>query len=397
MEQKVSRSQFYRRYCYGLNSVTVLDLAAQLDHIGGFYGPYGVPTPFLCVFVKMKYLSPSNEILFEYLLSSNKYIRILAAILIRIQAFKTPALVYSILEPLLLDPRVINKRIHDGTFLKTHIDTVIDGLLHETRIFDIPLPPIPPRMSLVSKGILPPERYSPLREFGKKAFEQELLNPVPDMVDESSPLEIGMGCLPPAALQITGKEEPEVMRELHRLRPKMRLIVESGLLREAVGLPPLRLESEHLIELLNVPIWLIPWQKKRKQEEDKRKADELMVSSKKKVDMTSKTPRDDIEKAQKVEIGGKRATLETKIDKEVIKRRKKLGLCGELCTAVFNGNVDFFVGQSVIDILVTADSCRGKDIRGIEGQEHSHGHLGEASIDLDLVYGSIVDELMPAP
>eukprot|EP00764_Aduncisulcus_paluster_P011932 gnl/Carplike_NY0171/4868_a6637_314.p1 GENE.gnl/Carplike_NY0171/4868_a6637_314~~gnl/Carplike_NY0171/4868_a6637_314.p1 ORF type:complete len:378 (-),score=80.46 gnl/Carplike_NY0171/4868_a6637_314:120-1253(-) len=73
------------------------------------------------------------------------------------------------------------------------------------------------------------------------------------------------------------------------------------------------------------------------------------------------------------------------------------GLCGELCTAVFNGNVDFFVGQSVIDILVAADSCRGKDIRGIEGQEHSHGHLGEASIDLDLVYGSIVDELMPAP
>lgn len=53
--------------------------AVQLDHVGGYYGPTQIPTPFLCLTLKLLQLQPDKEIITEYIKQEDyKYLRALA-------------------------------------------------------------------------------------------------------------------------------------------------------------------------------------------------------------------------------------------------------------------------------------------------------------------------------
>lgn len=81
--------------------------------------------------------------------------------------------VYNYLEPLYNDYRRIRIRLADGSFALTHVDELVDQMLHTDYMFDIALPRISVRLALEASGALEP-RVSVLDdEFDEQALEEE--------------------------------------------------------------------------------------------------------------------------------------------------------------------------------------------------------------------------------
>jgi pre-mRNA-splicing factor 38A len=62
--------------------------------------------------------------------------------------------IYTYLEPLLNDYRKVRIRGVDGGYTITHVDEIVDSLLHDTSCFDVALPRIIARSHLVDAGKL---------------------------------------------------------------------------------------------------------------------------------------------------------------------------------------------------------------------------------------------------
>ena len=56
-----------------------------------------------------------------------------------------PVEVYNYLEPLYNDYRKLRMQNQDGTYALSHMDEVIDQMLHQDYLFDIALPRLPHR------------------------------------------------------------------------------------------------------------------------------------------------------------------------------------------------------------------------------------------------------------
>lgn len=56
-----------------------------------------------------------------------------------------PVEVYNYLEPLYNDPRKVRMQNQDGSYSLSHVDEVIDQMLHQDYLFDIALPRLPHR------------------------------------------------------------------------------------------------------------------------------------------------------------------------------------------------------------------------------------------------------------
>ncbi|EUC28853.1 hypothetical protein COCCADRAFT_8851 [Bipolaris zeicola 26-R-13] len=200
VRERITESYYWKEQCFGLNTATLCDRAAELKFIGGTTGITGKPTPFLCLAFKMLQLVPEKEIILEYLnfrddeddeddkaevkkengdaaanddddsakkeldlnaagkLGCFKYLRCLAAFYIRL-AWE-PVEIYKTLEPLLTDYRKIKRRLKD-TFTLTHVDQFIDDLLTKDRICATSLWKLPSRAILEDLDMLDP-RESPL-------------------------------------------------------------------------------------------------------------------------------------------------------------------------------------------------------------------------------------------
>ncbi|GAB0490554.1 hypothetical protein MMPV_001791 [Pyropia vietnamensis] len=187
---RIYASAYWREECFGLSVADVATRAAGLSHLGGSLGGGGaapVPSPFLCLTLKLLQLGVDVDTLRLFLDQRHfKYATALAAFYARLVA--PPALVYSLLEPLLGDYRRLHVRgdavpaseVADGdrggdgggdgnpsaaagALTLVPMDVWVDGLLREEDALGIKLPRLPRRGVLVETDQLGP-RVSALKD-----------------------------------------------------------------------------------------------------------------------------------------------------------------------------------------------------------------------------------------
>ena len=84
LRNRVFNSYYWKEKCFGLTSETIIDKILELKYIGGMNHSSNQPTDFICLFIKLLQLNPSEEIIDEYLSDPDlKYLRALTALFIR--------------------------------------------------------------------------------------------------------------------------------------------------------------------------------------------------------------------------------------------------------------------------------------------------------------------------
>lgn len=144
IRERIYESLYWKEQCFGLNAESILDLAVDLDHVGGTYGTQR-PTPFLCLLLKLLQIQPSLAVVQEYIVQEDfKYLRALGLLYLRMVLPSVE--VYRTLEPYLADRRRLRLRLSNGVYSLTYMDEVIDELLTKDRVFDIILPRLTKRV-----------------------------------------------------------------------------------------------------------------------------------------------------------------------------------------------------------------------------------------------------------
>lgn len=138
VRERIYECLYWKERCFGLNAESILDLAVELDHVGGIFGNQR-PTPFLCLLLKLLQIQPALPVVQEYIVQEDfKYLRALGLFYLRMVL---PSVgVYRNLEPYLADRRKLRLRLPSGGYSLTHVDNVVDELLTKDRVFDIILP-----------------------------------------------------------------------------------------------------------------------------------------------------------------------------------------------------------------------------------------------------------------
>jgi len=171
IRQRIYDSPYWKEKCFGLDAATLVDQAVQLTHAGGIYSDHNIPTPFLCLTLKLLQLSPPTPIVVELLQQPTyKYIRLLAALYIRLTGRAEE--VYGLLDALLSDWRKVRRRREDGTWELLHVDELIDEMLVKERCCSVTLPRLAKRDQLVAAGRLE-ERKSAVVDMMEEEAEEE--------------------------------------------------------------------------------------------------------------------------------------------------------------------------------------------------------------------------------
>lgn len=162
VRDRIVDSYYWKESCFAINEATLCDRATALNSLGGTYGAAQKPTPFLCLALKLLQLTPSKEIVLEYLRQDEfKYLTALAAFYVRL-TFE-PKEVYTTLESLLGDWRKLKRRTREGGYALTYMDQFMDDLLTKSRVCGTSLMALPKRTVLEDLGQLE-VRESPLGE-----------------------------------------------------------------------------------------------------------------------------------------------------------------------------------------------------------------------------------------
>ena len=138
--QKIYRSVYWNQYCFGVNLLLFVDRSQNLKGIGGLYGTYKHPSNFICLFLKLLELEPSEEIIFSFINTKSwqmKYLRLLAALYIRFVYSSDK--IFEILEPLESNYNKIAVLTDNGYILK-YFDEIIYSFLTEKIWFGIQFP-----------------------------------------------------------------------------------------------------------------------------------------------------------------------------------------------------------------------------------------------------------------
>jgi pre-mRNA-splicing factor 38A len=172
IRDKVYDNRYWKETCFALNAETIVDVGADMKYIGGTYGGFNKPTPFLCVFLKLLQIGPDKEVILEYIRQDDfKYLRALGAWYFRFIGIGKE--IYQALEPLLADYRKLRVRTVDGKFDLMTMDEMADQLLTQETMFHIGMPQLIGRAVLEDAG--------------------ELDERVCDLVDDLGEVDIGAG------------------------------------------------------------------------------------------------------------------------------------------------------------------------------------------------------------
>ena len=162
VRDRIVDSYYWKESCFAINEASLCDRAADLSSLGGTYGGAQKPTPFLCLALKLLQLTPSKDIILEYLSQEEfKYLTALAAFYVRLTFDAIE--VYKTLEPLLGDWRKLRRRTREGGYSLAYLDQFVDDLLTKTRVCGTSLMALPKRTLLEDLGQLE-VRESPLGE-----------------------------------------------------------------------------------------------------------------------------------------------------------------------------------------------------------------------------------------
>lgn len=147
LRMKIYDSTYWKEHCFALTAEAVVDKAVAINSLGGTFGGARKPTKFVCLLLKLLQLQPDKEIIIEFIKNDDyKYVRVLGAFYMRLVG--RPVEVYNYLEPLYNDFRKLRMLSQDGSYSLSHMDQVIEQMLHQDYLFDIALPRLPHRVTL---------------------------------------------------------------------------------------------------------------------------------------------------------------------------------------------------------------------------------------------------------
>ena len=164
--RSIYQSNYWNQYCFGVNLVTFVDRAQNLNGVGGVYGMFKEPCNFLCLFLKLLELEPSKAVIHAFLNTrpwQMKHLRLLAALYVRFVF--PPEEVYIILEDLMAQYNKVAVLREDGYHIE-HFDEVIYSFLNDKFWCGITFPPLTPRVGL-------PPRKTPLAHMEEDLRIQE--------------------------------------------------------------------------------------------------------------------------------------------------------------------------------------------------------------------------------
>lgn len=155
IRNKIYNDAYWKEFCFGLTTESLVDRASELDYIGGTYGGRRRPAKFLCLFLKMLQIQPDDEVVLEYIKQPDlKYLRALGVAYYRIASRHVN--IYTTLEPLFADYRKLRYRDMVGKLSILHMDEFVDLLFREKTVCDVTMPGIPKREILEATLDLPP-------------------------------------------------------------------------------------------------------------------------------------------------------------------------------------------------------------------------------------------------
>ena len=170
LRMRIYDNVYWKEHCFALSADTLVDKAIEMQYIGGTYGGNRMPTPFICLVLKMLQIQPEKEIIVELIKNEEyKYVRALGAFYMRLVG--KPLDIFQYLEPLYNDYRKLRHRNYEG-FEITHMDELVDRLLREESFCDIALPKMPKRSVLEDNGVLA-KRISVLDDEAQEAELEE--------------------------------------------------------------------------------------------------------------------------------------------------------------------------------------------------------------------------------
>ncbi len=173
LRTKIYAHDYWRNALFGLNAESLVDVAvATLQYVGGAYGGFNTPSPFVQLALKLLQIAPEPDIVAALITNEqHKYVTLLGAFYLRITGKAVE--IYSFLEPLYNDYRKVRRRLRSGEYTIVHVDELIDEMLREEQLFDIPLPNLPKRQVLEDSGQLSGARRSTLDEEADRLEAEE--------------------------------------------------------------------------------------------------------------------------------------------------------------------------------------------------------------------------------
>jgi pre-mRNA-splicing factor 38A len=151
--QKIYNCLYWKSHCFGLDATGVMEKAVDLKYVGSTSGSNHVPTPFICLILKLLQISPDIKIIKGYIKDDAfKYLRVLGCFYLRMVG--SPVDIYDCLEACLKDYRKINVRVGGQTGTEQWISTTVDQFVYDLLtksdgyILGIQLPRLPPRKTL---------------------------------------------------------------------------------------------------------------------------------------------------------------------------------------------------------------------------------------------------------
>eukprot|EP00445_Apocalathium_hangoei_P046972 CAMPEP_0203991354 /NCGR_PEP_ID=MMETSP0360-20130528/9390_1 /ASSEMBLY_ACC=CAM_ASM_000342 /TAXON_ID=268821 /ORGANISM="Scrippsiella Hangoei, Strain SHTV-5" /LENGTH=237 /DNA_ID=CAMNT_0050931517 /DNA_START=50 /DNA_END=763 /DNA_ORIENTATION=+ len=155
IRNKIYNDAYWKEFCFGLTTESLIDEVMKLDYVGGTYGGRRRPAKFLCLFLKLLQIQPDEDVVLEYIKQPDlKYLRALGAAYYRIS--QSHMNVYQTLEPLYADYRKLRYRDMNGKLSVIHMDEFIDWLFNEKTVCDVTMPGLPKREMLETTLDLPP-------------------------------------------------------------------------------------------------------------------------------------------------------------------------------------------------------------------------------------------------
>ncbi len=67
LRMKIYNDLYYKEQLFALDAESIIEKAAELDHIGGSSGANKDPCPFLCLTLKLLQIQPSKAVINEYI------------------------------------------------------------------------------------------------------------------------------------------------------------------------------------------------------------------------------------------------------------------------------------------------------------------------------------------
>lgn len=163
IRNKIYQNIYWKEDLFALTAETLVDKAMELTYVGGCYGAYQKPTPFLQLLLKMLQIQPDMSIVNYFVQNQDyKYVSALGMVYLRLVCTTQPD-VYHALEPFYSDYRKLRRRTCEGGYDILYMDQLAHSLLTESIYLDINMSRLTKRVLLEDDNRIEP-RVSALQE-----------------------------------------------------------------------------------------------------------------------------------------------------------------------------------------------------------------------------------------